>query len=481
MKKIWNDTKVDVKKLYLDLNNPRVPKYVKEHNDRGQVRNYLLTKEGLMRIARSIANNGYHRSAVAIVCREKGKLIVLDGNRRLAACQLLLQPKLASDARVKRELEDLNKKVEKVQLKKIKITIAPSRKEAEKEIWDIHVNQLSKPWEVLQKLRMYHNLINEGDYNVETASSEYGVGVAKFKKELSKLYFYEQILEHLEHPEKEEEELLQSGFNKIDRIILSSNGKKLLGYDINDEGNIVIDNHKEFGTKLKKLIPYIVQPDRIHAQISQDELTESVFRKIDPILFPKPKKKTGWSKEVNLTAKVSKKSTLAKPDWVTAGEYKSYEGAEKVKQILGELKEFQKPNEFKNILVNSLRVLLELALYHKLQETGHIKILEQNYRNSLKIANYKREKNGQPIVGIKQNWSPSFREMLNYCLDENNAIISSAQTREALSKMTKGDSNFIEDLNAFIHNVDDMVARGDPERIWSKFGRLLMETINKIT
>ena len=106
---LWKDDKVDVGKLSLDLLNPRIPQHVKDHNDIGQIRNHLLEKEDVLRIASSIANNGYHRSAVAIVCEEGGQLVVLDGNRRLAACQLLLNPKLAPNARAKKQLENLNK------------------------------------------------------------------------------------------------------------------------------------------------------------------------------------------------------------------------------------------------------------------------------------------------------------------------------------------------------------------------------------
>jgi hypothetical protein len=140
----WKHGKVKINKLHLDLQNPRIPKHVKDHNDIAQVRNYLLEKEEVMSIVRSIANNGYHKSAVTIVCEEEGKLVVLDGNRRLAAYEFLLKPSLSPDARNRRELENLNKKIDKKLSNEIKITIAPSRKEAEKEIWDIHFNQLSK-------------------------------------------------------------------------------------------------------------------------------------------------------------------------------------------------------------------------------------------------------------------------------------------------------------------------------------------------
>jgi len=277
----WKDDIVDVETLELDLQNPRLPKHVRDQNDITQIRNYLLDKEDVLRIARSIANNGYHRSAVAIVCRENSKLVVLDGNRRLVACQLLLKPELATNARDKKEFEELNKITNKQELKRVKIAIAPSRKEAEKEIWDIHVNQLLKPWQVLQKLRMYRNLIDSGEYDINSASSEYGVTPAQFKKELEKLFFYEQILEQI-RTDKDEEELLKSGFNKIDRLILSTNGKKLLDYSTNDKGDITFANRGESDKKLKQLIPYITDPQKVSAQATQEWLVENVFSKIDP-------------------------------------------------------------------------------------------------------------------------------------------------------------------------------------------------------
>lgn len=280
----WKDDIVDVETLELDLQNPRLPKHIRDQNDITQIRNYLLDKEDVLRIARSIANNGYHRSAVAIVCRENGKLVVLDGNRRLAACQLLLKPEMATNARDKKELENLSNITSKQDFKSVKIAIAPSRKEAEKEIWDIHVNQLLKPWQVLQKLRMYRNLIDSGEYDINKASSEYGIPSAKFEQELAKLFFYEQILEQLK-TEKDEEELLSSGFNKIDRLILSTNGKKLLDYSISNKGDITFTNRKDSDKKFKELIPFITDPHKVSAQANQAWLVDNVFAKIDPKKF----------------------------------------------------------------------------------------------------------------------------------------------------------------------------------------------------
>lgn len=304
VEKDWKDMTVDVTKLFLDLENPRIPQHIKEKNDVNLIRNYLLEKEDVLRIAESIARNGYHRSAIAIVYQEGEKLVVLDGNRRLAACQFLLDPSLAPESE-RKKFEILQKELHEEALKKIKVTIAPSRNTAESEIWDIHVKQLLKPWEVLQKLRMYRNLIDKGELSIDAASKKYGIPLSKFKKELEKLFFYEKILNEVD--EDGEEELLGSGFNKIDRIILSKNGKKLLKYKINNAGEILAEDKSLFNSQLKKVIPFIVNPKAITAQVSQDELIELVYNKIDPKQFPL-KKTTDGKKAAKASKKVKAES-----------------------------------------------------------------------------------------------------------------------------------------------------------------------------
>ena len=288
----------------LDLQNPRVPKHIKDKNSVESIRNYLIENTDVLKIAESIADNGYHHSATAIVCNEDGKLIVLDGNRRLAACQLLLNPSLAP-AIHRKHFEKFGKQCDMTTFEKVKITIAPSRKAAEKEIWDIHVNPLLKPWEVLQKLRMYRNLIDDGEDDVNEAAGKYGLGSGEFKNELAKLHFFEVISEH--NP-RAEDILLESGFNKIDRLVISKNGKQYLDYDVDDKGNVIAKNQTEHNKRLKALIPYIIESHRVPAQATQEWIRENVFAVLDPKNFSN--KAVGKKKK---TPKKGKKKTTVHP------------------------------------------------------------------------------------------------------------------------------------------------------------------------
>src|SRR5438552_8872520 len=115
----WEDRKEKIENLSLDLQNPRVPKHIKDGNDLHAIRNYLIEKTDVLKIAESIADTGYHGSVTLIACKEGEKLIVLDGNRRLAACELLLEPTLAPSA-CRKQFEKLGRQCDKNTFAKIK-------------------------------------------------------------------------------------------------------------------------------------------------------------------------------------------------------------------------------------------------------------------------------------------------------------------------------------------------------------------------
>jgi hypothetical protein len=483
----WVDDTVDVSQLKLDLQNPRLPKHVKDHNDETPIRDYLLEKENITRIARNIVSNGYHHSAVSITYKDTdGKLIVLDGNRRLAASQLLSDPKLISTAKSRKEYETLAQQLPAGGLSSIKVAIAPSRKAAEKEIWDIHVSPLAKPWEVLQKLRMYRNLIETGDYSATSAAHEYGITESKFKKELARLYFYEQLLEITDNAG--EEELLKSGFNKIDRLIISDNGKKLLGYSIDDDGNVIPKDSKELEARLVKLEPFITNPSLVKAQVTQDELTRNVYSTIDSKMFPSTQPpaapvvtKPGAAKPAT-TSKTPTNGTLARTDWITEAEYRDYKGADRVKDMLKELKKNPPvKGDTLNIVAVSLRVVIELAIYDALKKKGHIQTIITAQKADVATKNAQRATTGKPLLPLlKPDWTPSLAIMMGFMLQEANGIITDPQERKALTAVVAKKKDFMNDLNSYVHNVSFVTTESEVKDIWMMFGRPIFDIIKKI-
>lgn len=79
--------------LTLDPNNPRMVEAGGERSPEAILR-YLWREMAVREVALSIAENGYFPHEPLFAAQEDGKLVVIEGNRRLAAVKLLLNAKL---------------------------------------------------------------------------------------------------------------------------------------------------------------------------------------------------------------------------------------------------------------------------------------------------------------------------------------------------------------------------------------------------
>ena len=86
---------VPVDRLVLDYRNPRLI-HLEETAADEDIIAQLYRAEDLGELLQSIASNGYLDIEPLIVLAEGDRLVVLEGNRRLAAIRLLREPKLAS-------------------------------------------------------------------------------------------------------------------------------------------------------------------------------------------------------------------------------------------------------------------------------------------------------------------------------------------------------------------------------------------------
>lgn len=89
---------LEVLQLKLDLQNPRLPKS-KQGKDEKTVIEYLLLEAATEELMLAIAENGFFAGELLLVIEDindKGRYIVIEGNRRLTAVKLLLDPSLAT-------------------------------------------------------------------------------------------------------------------------------------------------------------------------------------------------------------------------------------------------------------------------------------------------------------------------------------------------------------------------------------------------
>ena len=140
----WNKIKLevaqewDVKDLSFDQENPR---YSAEkglpHSTDNEIIIYLDMTSDLGELIQSISTSGYVDIEPLVVVGQKNKLIVLEGNRRLAALKLLTVRGLAKECGI--DLPPVTRGVEE-SFKKVKVYRVASRQKARDFIGFKHIN-----------------------------------------------------------------------------------------------------------------------------------------------------------------------------------------------------------------------------------------------------------------------------------------------------------------------------------------------------
>lgn len=173
----WKTGNLDPSKILLDKKNPRI-----EVNDdalQDEIRLKLLDFEDILDLARNIENNGglfYGERIITVV--ENGKQIVLEGNRRVAACQMLLNPSLVPAIFKSRfpKASDATK----AQLSKLLSDIAPNREVAEPILTKRHTERGVKPWTPVAKMRRAVRLLDH--HSIEEVAQLLGTSATQVKK-----------------------------------------------------------------------------------------------------------------------------------------------------------------------------------------------------------------------------------------------------------------------------------------------------------
>jgi len=98
---IGNTKEVDVELLHFDVNNPRFTPDKKPGGDTDEAIIVQLARTAdLAELVQSIATSGYINIEPMIVVQRDNKLVVLEGNRRLAAIKSLRRPEYANEAKL---------------------------------------------------------------------------------------------------------------------------------------------------------------------------------------------------------------------------------------------------------------------------------------------------------------------------------------------------------------------------------------------
>jgi hypothetical protein len=247
----WPIKTKKVTNLLLDQENTRIPLNGLSQQELIQD---LVDNEDVFQIAESIVSNNYfgHENLIAIKSDIKNRFIVLEGNRRLAALKVLLQPDIISGSllsKFKKLTIDFDPKITEVP-----VAIAPNRVDAERVIANIHTKDYRRKWKPLREAYFYKKKINEGHSIQELTDLYGGVDVKRWvtmidMHHMAKSLDLESDLKKVVHNDR------IFPITNLERMYDATEVRNFLGINIDSSGKVTGEIIKEeFEKGFKKIV-----------------------------------------------------------------------------------------------------------------------------------------------------------------------------------------------------------------------------------
>lgn len=181
--------RVKVTALSLDPENPRFIALAKK--DQSSIIAHLLKNENVVDLARSISSyGGLMPGEFPVVCFENSQVFVLEGNRRVCACKILLDPNVAP-AEYKASIPMITPAIKK-SIKTIQVHVVRSREEAQIVLGTRHIQGVKK-WPSISKFMFFANHFEHGR-SIDDIKLLTGVSKSAIVTALKKHYFLQYIL-----------------------------------------------------------------------------------------------------------------------------------------------------------------------------------------------------------------------------------------------------------------------------------------------
>lgn len=172
----WLTKPHSVASLHLDSKNPRLGREVSPRPPR-EIIQYLFEHDKAIEVAESIATRGYFPNEPLLAVKENDRLVVIEGNRRLAALKALREPGLLEGAK-QRQVERLSRRIIDLRsIAAVPVTIAPSRRATDRQVAGRHVGTPVLAWQAENRASFILDKLAEG-YDNNDLRDELGFSLA---------------------------------------------------------------------------------------------------------------------------------------------------------------------------------------------------------------------------------------------------------------------------------------------------------------
>jgi len=469
----WPEQTLPVVSLQLDPKNPRIPSGGKDLTQRELIHD-LVNHDRVYELARRIVKRGFYPVESLIGMQQDNKVIILEGNRRLAALKLLIAPEQAPDTHVKK-FRRLANRIGSDTIKKVRVLIAPDREAAAGLIIDKHTRKQVEKWSPVMQANFIASLVNDG-MTPKELREEYGVPVAEAAALLRRSTMY-QIACGLNLPE-EARAVVQNPrafpSSTLDRLLDNPKVAEFLGIAFDGDkrlrGKIPA---QEFRKGYEKIVTDIALGKVDSRTVNT---TESMQKYLNSFGDAKPDlRKKGKFTEKELF-KGPAATGSAPPDGkpaTTKGSpgprlsatlvphgVKCHLLSRRIREVFDELKRLN-VERYPNAVAMLLRLLLELTLANHFDKTGKTKLL---------VAQMPPGKKGH-------DWSPPLSMMLKHVIEKD--TILDGKPLKAVKKLYMGQHTALslENMNNFVHNQYVTPTARELHGFWEALDPLLQITL----
>lgn len=447
----WPTKKLSVTTLRLDPLNPRIPDVSADPSQRDLIVD-LVEHENVAELARDIVEQGYSPLERLLgYVEEGGDTFVLEGNRRLAALKLLLNPDAAPEI-VQKKVRALAAKAAGGIPRKVDVVLAPTREDAAGLIMQKHTRVQVSAWEPVMQGRFFKNLLGKGK-TVEQLSARYGIPAGEIRDRLRTLTMYE-IACALPLPDRVRDVVRNPRDFKvsaIERLTGMPDVRAFLGVEFDGRGRVKGSvDRGEFETAYGRILTLIVDGKMDTREVNTVKETMAFLDKNVRDVAPKTKGRFG-SDDFEDASSTKRAPSSAAPNPARTGVVAPREQAtlvakrdkcpvtdRRIREVWEELQQLRVA-DVPNATAVLVRILLELAVIRYLRKTGK--------EQPILDAQRKKNKKGP-------DWYPSLRQLLNPMIDDPNLAVHPLvlKTIRRLVEQEKGPWS-LESLDQFVHSV----------------------------
>lgn len=426
-----------------------------------------------------------------IVCKEGESYVVLEGNRRVAACKILLNPHRYLSSQKAQNILKYN-----YSLDKLNCHVSPTRKDADILIYRRHTTTPVRRWETISQDAHVHKLFSEEAYTIEEIAAKLSESTTNVRKALRRYHIHQYSMTLFEDNPSLREAISNDKFpiTNLERLYDYKDGIDFLGISFTFNGEIRKRLDVEEVNKRLRFIVEEVLNDNFNSRVFNREsdkkeyieYLKSLSDKFDfsktlsdsatPIEQDIPVENTTAQKEHNeqVNHNEAKKQPVRNKyklflenDWET--------GIKRIDDIFKTMRTLRYDKHI-DVVSIALRCYLDMIIYEFLKKKGcledasiqeNAKINKEHDKLYSKIKRYMIDEFALNEEEIKEEFrhllklgqrtdtstSLSLRGMLQYIISKQELFPDNRQ-RNALAAFLKGENNVIDlqGFNMLVHN-----------------------------